>query len=185
MKISIILGSTRIGRNSQRVSMALARELENRGVEAHHIDVKDWPVHQFEERVKQIPDAPDLLAQIADKLKTSNAMIFVSPEYNGSYTGSLKNFIDSFSREEFGGKPIGVATVATGKMGGIRAAYHLQQVVLGVGGYPIPQLLLTAEVNRHIDEQGHFQTEEYRVQMDKFLQAYLDFAQRFVKVSVE
>lgn len=58
MKISIILGSTRIGRNSQRVSLALTKELENRGVEAHHIDVKDWPVHQFEERGSKFPMPP-------------------------------------------------------------------------------------------------------------------------------
>lgn len=179
MKITIILGSTRIGRNSQRVCLALKAELEEKGLEAPIIDVKDWPIHQFQERVSQLPDASGALSDMADQLKTSNALILVTPEYNGSFTGSLKNFIDTFSREDLGGKPIGVATVATGKMGGIRAAYQLQQVVLGVGGFPISQMLLTSEVLKNIDENGRVLTDFYRGQLDTFLRAFLGFVQRF------
>lgn len=177
MKITIVLGSTRIGRNSGRVCLALQKELGKRGEQAEIIDVKDWPIHQFEERVAVLPDAPGALSKLADQMKGSDALIFVTPEYNGSFTGSLKNFIDSFSREEYARKPIGVATVATGKMGGIRAAYQLQQVILGLGAYPLSQMLLTSEVLKNIDETGEIQTDTYAGQMHTFLGAFLDFAQ--------
>jgi len=178
MKISIALGSTRIGRNSPRVARALRQELNKKGIDVQLIDLKDWPIHQFDERVNQLPDAQGVLSDMAKAIKTSDSLILVTPEYNGSYSGSLKNFVDCFSKEEFAGKPIGVATVSTGKMGGIRAAYHLQQVVLGIGGYPISQMLLTAEVLKNTDEEGTIQTEHYQAQMDRFLNAFLDFTGR-------
>jgi chromate reductase len=71
----------------------------------------------------------DVLA-LADAIRAADAVMIVSPEYNWSIPGVLKNAIDWLSRLEkqpFEGKPVAVQSAARGLLGGARMQYHLRQ----------------------------------------------------------
>src|SRR6202790_5311282 len=90
----------------------------------------------FNQDLEAAPPA-DWLA-FREKLQKSNGVLFVTPEYNRSIPGVLKNAIDVASRpygkSAFLGKPVGIVSNAPGNLGGVNAAKHLQQILPGIAG---------------------------------------------------
>ncbi len=88
----------------------------------------------FNQDLEAAPPA-DWLA-FREKLQKSNGVLFVTPEYNRSIPGVLKNAIDVGSRpygkSSFLGKPIGIVGNSPGPLGGVSAAKHLQNILPGI-----------------------------------------------------
>lgn len=178
MHITIISGSTRLQRQSHRVALALENFIAARGL--HTVEVLDLAAYHFpvfEEVLSKHPNPPDGLAEFAEKIRRSDAHIFVSPEYNGSYSSALKNAVDYLKEQEFARKTIGIAAVSAGMLGGIRAALQMQQLVLGVGGFPIPQMLNVPQVHLKFDEEGNLTEPAFEKNMAVFLDRFLWLAE--------
>ena len=97
MKIQIVSGSTRIGRASHRVALALNEKLLSLGIDSSIVDLKELGLLPFEERLSFLEDKPEHLVALSNELLSSTGFIFVTPEYNGGISSSLKNFIDTSS----------------------------------------------------------------------------------------
>ncbi len=141
MKVAILLGSLRIGRQSHKIARYLKTRLHEKDVIADLIDLAENPLPIM----KIHPQHPPEAQQISVRLQEADALLFVTPEYHGSFSGVLKNAIDYFW-EEFQKKPIGVVTVSAGKMGGINASTQLQHVILSLGAFALPTKLLVPEI---------------------------------------
>lgn len=181
MNITIISSSIREGRTSHRVALALEKAINGLSHEATILDLKACNFALAEERLANLkyPSENHILA--SKVLKDADAIIIVTPEYNGSITAALKNVLDIYGKPEFGGKAIGVATVSLGAMGGIRAAYQLQQIILGLYAYPLPQMLLTGEVTKQLDENGVIGNNDYNDKLHLFLNSFINFAGKVLK----
>lgn len=178
MKIAIISGSTRINRQSHRVSLHLHDMLKN--ATAHQttlLDLAEYQFPVFEEVLVKHPNPPKGLADFAKIIAESDAYIFVSPEYNGSYSASLKNALEYLKENEFSRKVIGVASVSTGGLGGIRGAVQMQQLVLGIGGYCMPGMYLVPQVQLKFNESGNLLDEAFLPKTQHFLKEFLWFAE--------
>src|SRR6202051_1951925 len=110
-----------------------------------------------------------------EKLQKSNGVLFVTPEYNRSISGVLKNAIDVGSRpygkSSFLGKPIGIVSNSPGPLGGVNAAKQLQNIMPGISG-PImgqPETYLNG-VGDAFDDKGHVSKES----LQKVLQQFID-----------
>src|SRR5246127_2978141 len=117
-----------------------------------------------------------------EKLQKSNGVLFVTPEYNRSIPGVLKNAIDVGSRpygkSSFLGKPTGIISNSPGALGGVAAAKHLQNILPGITG-PIlgqPEIYLNG-VGDAFDDKGQLVKES----MQKVLQQYIDAFAAFVE----
>jgi len=181
MKIALISSSTRPGRNSHRVTLALKSLLESKNISVVVIDLLATPLPFFHERFNLLPEEEktENMKLISSQLISSTGIIMITPEYNGGITPALVNLIDTFGRAELGGKPIAVATVSTGVMGGMRAAQQLQQIILNNQAYPQPQLLLIGEVTKQLNENGEIINPEYQTKIENFVNAFLKFAAKF------
>jgi azobenzene reductase len=151
MKITIVAGSARIGRQSHKAAYYLEKLVQKRTTEVDLIDLGKEALPILEERAGQHPELPDKIQAISKRLNEADALIFVTPEYHGSFSGVLKNALDYFWAE-FHRKPIGVVAVSAGKMGGINASTQLQHVILSLGGFPLPLKLLVPEIQNAFDE---------------------------------
>ncbi len=178
MKITIVSSSTRRGRLSPRVAFALKSAVEKSDNSAQIIDLLELNLPPFEERFGFMEDPDNQLKAVSDTLISSDGIIFLTPEYNGSISSGLKNFIDVFAKDPFNGKPIGVATASTGALGGIRAAYQLQQIILSIFGYPLPHMLTVGNMDQVLDEKGVVLDANFQKRLDSFLNAYLGFVQK-------
>lgn len=103
---------------------------------------------------------PPKVTEFKAKIKTADAILIVTPEYNYSIPGVLKNAIDWASRpptdNSWQGKPVAIMSASTGMLGGARAQYHLRQTFVFLDMYPInkPEVIITF-ANQKFDENGN------------------------------
>jgi NAD(P)H-dependent FMN reductase len=179
MNIIIVSSSTRVGRVSHRIALALEKRFNHLGHKVAIIDLMELKLPRFSERYHLVEGKPKRWTETMDNLKASHGIIFLTPEYNGSFSSGLKNFIDVFAKGGFRGKPIGVVTGSSGSMGGIRAAYQLQQVILSLFAYPQPQMLRVGEMQKRFDEMGEITDEAFRPELERYIDNFLKFCTRF------
>ncbi len=92
---------------------------------------------------------PEMVKEFKRKIKDADAILIVTPEYNYSIPGVLKNAIDWASRpfgdNSFEGKPVAMMSASTGMLGGSRAQYHLRQSFVFLNMFPIskPEIFVT------------------------------------------
>lgn len=180
MKIAILLGSVRKGRNSHLIAYYLEKKLKQRGIDTDLIDLAKESLPVLEERVGHDPQLPEKVQEISTRLNNGDALIFVTPEYHGSFSGALKNALDYFW-SEFSKKPIGVVAVSSGKMGGINASTQLQHVVLSLGAYALPLKLLVPEIHDAFNELNEPKQERLAKSAQRFLDEFLWFSEAIVK----
>ncbi len=163
MKLGVITGSTRDGRKTPNQSKWIVKSANAiEGIEAEEIDLLDYPMPFFTEPVSPRYNPDRIIDPTAkkwlDKLEEFDAYIFVTPEYNHSVTGVLKNAID-YITWEVQRKP--TAVVSHGAAGGARAATDLKEIlsesratVLNSGSR-----LAIASMSEKIDDQGNLSEE--------------------------
>ena len=184
MKCAIILGSIRIGRQSHKIAYYLEQKLRSRGIEVTMIDLAEHPLPMMEEDNGRLRTPADDISIIGEQLKEADAVILVSPEYHGSFSGVLKNALD-FYWAEFKKKPIGVVTTGSGRMGGINASSQMQHVILSLGAYPLPTKLLIPEIRHAFNENYEPLRDDVIKNTEKFLNEFAWFSNAIVKAKEE
>lgn len=181
MKIAVILGTTRIGRQSEKVAKLLLEKLKAfPETEVNYLDIADFDFPVFEERLAYHPNPPEGVKSFSEHLKASEGIIFVIPEYNGNLPGVFKNAFDHFYTE-YAHKAIGAVCVSDGKFGGIQASVNLNTLILRVNAFPSPSKLLVPNVTKAFDEQGKLVDESVGTHMEKFIKDYLWLAEAIIK----
>lgn len=144
MKIGIIIGSTRDARVTPKFAKFIQNEANKyEGVEASLIDLKDYPMPFFEESIspQYNPDRKPSaqVKKFLDEVKKYDSFVFVTPEYNRSYSAVLKNALDSLGHEL---SRKAVLLASHGSTGGAQAVAHLRAVVPGLGAITTPKAVM-------------------------------------------
>lgn len=176
MKVTIVLGSIRKGRQSHKVAYFLQKKLTERAIETDLIDLAETPLPIFGANSQYSYSLEDNIIGIINRLQKADALVLVTPEYHGSFSGVLKNALDHFWIE-FGKKPIGVVTTYSGRMGGINASTQLQHVILSLGAYPLPLKFLVPHIQTAFDTSLIPLSDSISSSADKFLDEFLWFAE--------
>ncbi len=127
-KIAVILGTTRDARFGQKpAEWILSRARARDDWEVEMLDLRDFDLPLFNEVASNAwaPTADANARKWQDALASVDGFIFVTPEYNRSITGALKNALDQ-AYNEWNRKAFGV--VSYGSVGGTRAAEHLRTI---------------------------------------------------------
>jgi len=143
------------------------------GINAIVLDLKKENLPLFLEVMNKLPEHNESISQTFEVLNRADALLFVTPEYNGSYSVALQNMADYYPKVAFAKKAIGIVTVSSGPLGGMRAAMHLQQFILALFGIPCPQMLLVPTVQNKFDETGHVLDEGFTLKISTFLTEFL------------
>jgi chromate reductase, NAD(P)H dehydrogenase (quinone) len=168
--VVVIVGSLRKESFTLKIANALAR-LAPESVKFDVTTLHD--ISFFNQDLEASPPA-DWLA-FREKLQKSNGVLFVTPEYNRSISGVLKNAIDVGSRpygkSSFNGKPTGIVSNSPGPLGGVSAAKHLQNILPGICGAILqqPEIYLNG-VSDAFDDKG----ELIKDALQKVLKQYAD-----------
>ncbi|QKJ63645.1 NADPH-dependent FMN reductase [Flavobacterium sp. M31R6] len=153
--ISIISSSIRTGRKSHSVALYLQKYLvENELATAEILDLKSYNFPIFEERLEFQVKPTAQVPEFTDKIKASEGIIIVTPEYNGGYPASLKNVIDLLYAE-WERKPIGISTVSSGGYAGSQVLIFLQFVLWKIKAFTIPATFQIAKVQNEFDDLGN------------------------------
>ncbi len=129
LKIAVVLGTARVGRQSERVFRFVMGELAKR----RDVIIEPVDVRNFSFSVSAKPEDQDEAGRRWQAIaKESDAFVIVTPEYNHSFPGELKLLIDS-AEEEYLHKPVAVCGVSSGNFGGARAVEHLMSIFRYLG----------------------------------------------------
>ncbi|MFB3889049.1 MAG: NADPH-dependent FMN reductase [Candidatus Bathyarchaeia archaeon] len=162
IKILGFVGSLRKG-SYNKALMRAAVELVPDNAEIEVFDLEGIPPFNQDSESNPAQIVKDFKA----KIKTADALLIATPEYNYSIPGVLKNAIDAASRpyadKVFDGKPVAIMSASIGMLGGARAQYHLRQSFVFLNTFPInyPEVML-AHAGQYIDADGNLTNQETR-----------------------
>jgi NAD(P)H-dependent FMN reductase len=154
-KISIISASIRNGRQSSNVALYFQKFIaENKLAEVVLLDLKELNFPLFEERLMNTAEPLPSLVNYANSIATSDAVIIVSPEYNGSLPASLKNAIDVLN-SQWQRKAVGIVGVSNGSFGGVNMIPTLQTILLRLKAVPSSITFPVPMVQNNFDASGN------------------------------
>jgi chromate reductase, NAD(P)H dehydrogenase (quinone) len=148
----VMVGSLRKGSFNAMIARALPT-LAPEGLTIEPLpSVGEFPLYNHD---VQLDGLPPIVTRVAELIRKADGIIIVTPEYNHSFPGVLKNAIDWISRapnQPFGGKPIALISSSPGLFGGLRAQLHLRHVFVYLDGRVLnkPEIIIP-EVNTKID----------------------------------
>ena len=159
--LRVIIGSTRPGRVGPSVAeWIIERAREHGGFDVEVTDLAELNLPMYDE-----PNHPRLQKYAHQHTKdwsalvgTSDAFIFVTPEYNYSFNAATKNAID-YLFHEWGHKAAGIVSYG-GIAAGTRATQMLKQVLTALKIMPVPEAVNIPFVAQHLDEDKRFKSAE-------------------------
>jgi NAD(P)H-dependent FMN reductase len=133
-RILIFYGSYRSDRQGIRLANYLVAAFTARGADAELIDAKALDLPMLDRMYKEYPkgSAPEVLERLAQKIRTADAFVFVTGEYNWGVQPGLKNLTDHFL-EEWYWRPAAVASYSAGRFAGARAALAWHGILSEMG----------------------------------------------------
>jgi chromate reductase, NAD(P)H dehydrogenase (quinone) len=157
MRILAISGSLRVGSYNTALARAAA-ELAPEGVDVEVFEGLDLMPHYDEDLDQESVDTPAPVAELRRRIDEADALLFVTPEYNGSITGVLKNAIDWVSARHRGSwlrnKTVAVAGATTGQYGAVWAQQDLMRVLGIAGARVVGEGLPVATAHEKFDAHG-------------------------------
>jgi len=183
MRIEIISGSPRPNSVTHRVALHLQDQLQKSTEhEVGLINLKDWNLPPLQSVFVSPEHTPEEFKPLAERIFAADAFILVSPEYNGSYSPSMKNLLDHFPKQHH--KPFGIVTASPGPLGGIRAAQQMQLLVSALFGIASPYMLIVGGVDKRFDVDGNLLDQSFQNNIHNFITEYLWLAGRLVKEKI-
>ena len=142
-RVAVLVGSLRKASFNRKLALALAK-LAPPELSLEIVEIGQLPFYNDDAAA----EPPAAWVEFRKAIKAADAVMFVSPEYNRSIPGVLKNALDVGSRpygqNAFDGKPAAVITLSPGALGGFGAHHHLRQVLacLNAPLLPSPEVYL-------------------------------------------
>ena len=188
LSIPVILGTVRQGRRSEGLARFVHSRLEARtAVESAFIDPREHDFGNLRGRVVDLPDldpqAPPPGVPVTDELRTfiqrmhaADGFVIVTPEYNYSFPGTLKNLLD-VTHKPWNRKPFGLVACG-GVSGGLRAIDALRQVVSGLGAVCVPAHIPVQSIAKTFGPVGPLvDADAWQTRIDRFLDEVLWYAE--------
>jgi NAD(P)H-dependent FMN reductase len=175
--IPIILGSIRRNRETVKVAGCVLDLMKDVScITTELIDLRSLNLPMMEERLRFRDDPPPALSEFSGKISRADAIVIVTPEYNSGYPGVLKNALD-YLKDEYKRKPFGIVTVSSAWSGGMLCLTALRQVILHLGGVPIPAILPVPKVQEAFDEHGNSRDLKFQERAKQYLGELLWFTE--------
>ena len=180
--IAVLVGSLRKDSFNRRIAHILADLAPDR-LKLEIVEIGDLPHYNQD---LDPDDAPAAWRSFRDRMRGADGVLFVTPEYNRSVPGALKNAIDVGSRpygqSVFAKKPGAIASATPGPLGAFGANHHLRQscVFLDIPLMQQPECYL-ANVGDWFDENGQVKSDRTVKFLTGFISAYADWVEKILR----
>jgi chromate reductase len=160
-----------------RAALRAAQQLVPDGASLEIFDLEGIPPFNQDDEAHP----PERVTLFKQRIRAADAILIVTPEYNYSIPGVLKNAIDWASRpygdNSWDGKPVAMMGASVGPMGTSRAQYHLRQVFVFINMLPLnkPEVMI-ANASQRFDANGNLTDEETKIHIQKLLVALVAWA---------
>ena len=161
-RILAFAGSLRKGSFNKKLCRLAAKEVEDVGADITVVDLADLNLPLYNADDEEANGLPPGAKKMKQLMIDHDALLIVSPEYNSSITGPLKNAIDWASRPEEGdvaslvayrGKVAALLSASPGALGGLRGLVHLRSILGNIQVLVIPEQFALSKAHEQFDEQ--------------------------------
>jgi chromate reductase len=181
IQIAVLIGSLRRDSYNRRLAHAVQR-LAPKEFSFREVQIADLPLYNQDEEMQPAPPVARLKADI----RASQGLLFVTPEYNRSMPGVLKNAIDHASRpygqSVWAGKPAGIIGASIGAIGTAIAQQHLRNTLayLDVPTLGQPEVFLNVD-DAFFDVNGDIANTDTKQFLQGWMDAFVGWIKRFVQ----
>jgi len=180
-KVAIIVGSLRKGSFSRKIAENVATYFPD-GYQTEFVEIGNLPL--YNQDYDDENRAPEAYSTFRNKMKEMDAVLFVTPEYNRSVPGVLKNALDVGSRpygaSVWDGKPAAVISQSVGNLSGFGANHHLRQCLVFLNmptlAQPEAYIANSAEL---LDENGKIKNEGTVKFLRSFVNAFVELIKKY------
>lgn len=162
-----------------RSLLRAAQELAPPGARIETFEIDGIPPFNQDEETNPDPR----VVELKQRVRAADAILFVTPEYNYSIPGVLKNAIDAASRpygdSAWTGKPVAVMGASVGTLGTARAQYHLRQTFVFLNMYPVNQPeVMVANAQKRFDQEGKLTDDTTKQLVQQLLSELVSWTKR-------
>ena len=178
MKIIGISGSLRMGSYNTALLRALI-SLQPPGMEIEPIRLNGIPVYDGDD--EKATGKPAAILDLDQKIRAADGVVIVTPEYNFSIPGGLKNALDWLSRGKspLKWKRTGIMGASDGPIGTARSQYHLRQTLQSQESIVMPRPeIFVGNAGKKFDAQGKLIDDDTAERLKKWLAAFADWVEK-------
>ena len=170
LKIVVIFGSVRIGRQGIKAARFIVNALKERKHSVILVDPLEYGLPLMNKKYSRYEKgkAPKNLEKLAKLFKSADAFVIVTAEYNHFPPPALVNLLDYFLEEYFF-RPSAIVSYSGGGFGGVRAVSHLRDMLAELGMPAISSSFPISKVQDALDENGNPLDEKLNQSVKKFL----------------
>ena len=188
-KLLVFAGSTRTQSWNRKLAGVAADLARTAGADVTHIELADFELPLYNADL-EARGTPEPAIRLKELFHAHPAWIICSPEYNGSYTGLLKNTIDWVSSPvkghplwssgtlPFEGKVVGLLSASPGALGGLRSLEHLAPLLLNLQCWAAPRQFALSRAAEAFDGKGQLVNEASRANVRAVVEQVLWASQR-------
>ncbi len=181
--IEIVSGTNRPGSNALRVSNVIRGIYEGLGAEARILDLADMSAEVFDPA--SYAEKPASFKPLADRVLNADGLHVVTPEYNGSFPGVLKYFIDMLKfPESFEHRCVAFTGEAAGVWGGLRSVEQLEMIFNYRNAYLLPERTFITQIHNKLNDAGELTDEFQAGLLKKQCAEFVEFVKRNKGVAV-
>ena len=162
-KVAIIPGSIRTGSFNTKLGGAFEKKLKELGAQPTLVSLAEYPMPILNQDEEDKSGAPDNAKKLAALIAEHQAVVLINPEYNGSFSGLMKNTLDWLSRDVgekvFQNRVFALAACSPGGLGGIRVLAHARDNLVSVGADMITPQLAVGNAFEAFAEDGSLTNE--------------------------
>lgn len=174
--IEVIAATNREGSSSEQIAKIVVEKLKKAGAKAQALNLKDLDWGGLNSNLYGPENTPEAFKPAIKRVNESDGIYIVCPEYNGSFPGVIKAFIDHWTYpKSFLHRPIAFLGLG-GRFGGLRPIEHLQQIFGYRDSYIFPERVFVQNVWDHFKE-GKFLDESYDLRIEKQAQKFVSFVE--------
>ncbi len=175
--IVIISGTNRPGSNTRKVAAQIEAHYHSLGVKAVLLDLAQLPPEIFSST--SYAEKPVAFKKFSDTILAAEGLVVVTPEYNGSFPGILKYFIDMLPfPESFEARPVCFVGLAAGVWGALRPVEQLQAIFGYRNAHVFPERVFMPGIGKLLDESGAFSNPDMEKRLAKQAAGFVGFVEK-------
>jgi NAD(P)H-dependent FMN reductase len=177
MRVFALSASNRTASLNTRLMHAAVAALEATHVDVDTATIADFDVPAYGGDIEDAAGIPDAAHELAKRIEASDGFVIVSPEYNASMPGNLKNLIDWTSRlrpQPFAGAHCLVMSASPSMVGGNRGLWSLRVPLEHLGTRVHPDMFSLAQAHSAFNDDGALANEELAARLRTLVSSWVD-----------
>jgi NAD(P)H-dependent FMN reductase len=172
--ITIICTTNRPDSNTRKVAELYLTALHGFGSACQILDMQNVDAAWIQES-NYGENAPEFEAVVSQYIRPVKKFVFITPEYNGSFPGYIKFFMDACNYGEWANKQVALMGLASGRAGNVRGLDHLTGIFHYLGSEVYSKKVYLSQINQSLSDDGVIQNDLLLKEIEAQLKGFITF----------